>query len=447
MAPPPFEARIVDDPDRYVLWFRRSSPYIYSHRGRTFVILVEGEAVTRDDFAHLVGDIALLHALGIRVVVVHGARPQIDRRLAEAGETTRYEGDLRVTPAAHLPWVMEAVGRVRALWEGRLSMGMTHPPLAGARLRVAGGNYVVARPVGVRGGVDFEHTGEVRRVDGEAIARALDEGQVVLISPLGYSPTGEVFNLRAEEVATATAVALKADKYLCLAATSLPCDEAGRPIVQMGLEAATRWLEADLGTADTRRHLRAALYACRHGVQRAHLLDQRRDGALLLELFTHEGVGTLVTGEPLENIRRAAVDDIGGILSLIEPLETAGVLVRRSRERLEQEIDHFLLAEVDGRIIACAALYPDFEHRVGELACLAVDPEFRRQGWADRLLRTILRRARETGLERLFVLTTQAEHWFRERGFQPARVEDLPRQRQALYNWQRNSKVFIKDLN
>lgn len=436
----------MNDPDRYVHWFRRSSPYIYSHRGRTFVILVEGGVVARDEFTHLVGDIALLHALGIRVVVVHGARPQIDQRLAEAGVTARYEGDLRVTPAAHLPWVMEAVGRVRALWEGRFSMGMAHSPMAGARLRVAGGNFVIARPVGVRGGVDFEHTGEVRRVDGEALVRALDEGQVVLLSPLGYSPTGEVFNLRAEEVATATAVALKADKYLCLTEAPLPSDDDGRPIAQMGLEEATRWLEAAHGTADTRRHLRAALYACRHGVQRAHLLDQHRDGALLLELFTHEGAGTLVTGEPLESIRRATIDDIGGILALIEPLEAAGVLVRRSRERLEQEIDHFLLAEVDGRLIACAALYPDDEHRMGELACLAVDPEFRRQGWADRLLRTVVRQAREAGLERLFVLTTQAEHWFRERGFQPARVEDLPRERQALYNWQRNSKVFIKTL-
>ncbi len=436
----------MQDPDRYVLWFRHSSPYIYAHRGRTFVVLVSGEAQAGAGFSHLVADIALLHALGIRVVVVHGARPQIDARLAEAGQRSRYHQDRRITEATHLPWVLEAVGRARAQWEARFSTGMANSPMAGARIRVVSGNFVVARPLGVRDGVDMEHTGEVRRVDGEAIRRALDEGNLVLLSPLGYSPTGEAFNLRAEEVATAVAVALKADKYLCLASDAVPRDPDGRPLAQLGLEAAQRWLEQGQGEAGTRRHVRAAVYACRHGVQRAHLLDPRRDGALLLELFTHEGVGTLITGEPLESIRRATIDDIGGLLALLEPLEAAGVLVRRSRERLEQEIDHFTLAEVDGRIIACAALYPDPASHSGELACLAVAPEFRRQGWAERLLRVIERQARSQGLRQLFVLTTRAQHWFLERGFQAARVEDLPLARQALYNWQRNSKVFVKSL-
>ena len=437
----------MQDPSRYVHWFRHSTPYIYAHRGRTFVILVEGEAAQYPGFSHLVADIALLHALGIRVVVVHGARPQIDTRLHQAGERSRHQDGRRITPAAHLPWVMEAVGRLRSQWEAAFSTGMATSPMASARVRVIGGNFVIARPVGVRQGVDLEHTGEVRRVDHEAIRRALDEDHVVLLSPLGYSPTGEVFNLRAEEVATAVAVALKADKYLCLTPEPLPRDSAGRPLHQLGLEAAARWLESDVpATPGQRAHLHAALYACRHGVQRAHLLELEQDGALLLELFTHEGVGTLITGEPLESIRRAGIDDIGGLLALLEPLEAAGILVRRSRERLEREIDHFTLAELDGRLIACAALYPDPASRSGELACLAVAPEFRRQGWAERLLHAVERQARELGLTRLFVLTTRAEHWFRERGFQPAGVEDLPIQRQALYNWQRNSKVFIKPL-
>ncbi len=435
----------MQDPKRYVHWFRHSSPYIYTHRGRTFVILVEGEAVEREGFPHLVADIALLHALGIRVVVVHGARPQIDTRLRQAGERSRHQDGRRITPATHLPWVMEAVGRVRSQWEAAFSTGMATSPMAGARVRVIGGNFVIARPVGVHRGVDLEHTGEVRRVDHEAIRRALDEDQIVLLSPLGYSPTGEVFNLRAEEVATAVAVALKADKYLCLTPDPLPRDSDGQPLHQLGLEAAARWAE-NAASPGQRAHLRAALYACRHGVQRAHLLELEQDGALLLELFTHEGVGTLITGEPLESIRRATIDDIGGLLALLEPLEAAGILVRRSRERLEREIDHFTLAELDGRLIACAALYPDPASRSGELACLAVAPEFRRQGWAERLLHAVERQARDQGLTRLFVLTTRAEHWFRERGFQPARVEDLPIRRQALYNWQRNSKVFIKSL-
>ena len=190
-------------PEAFVAWFRAVAPYVHGHRGRTFVICFGGEAVQGERFASLIHDIALLHSLGIRVVLVHGTRPQIEARLRTSGLETRYVNDLRVTEAPALAAVKEAAGVVRIEVEALLSMGLANSPMANARLRVASGNFVTARPLGVQGGVDFHYTGEVRRIDGEAIQSRLAEGEIVLIPPLGYSPTGEVFNLDADDVATA----------------------------------------------------------------------------------------------------------------------------------------------------------------------------------------------------------------------------------------------------
>jgi amino-acid N-acetyltransferase len=306
---------------------------------------------------------------------------------------------------------------------------------------------VTARPLGVRDGVDYGFTGEVRRIDDRAIRLWLDQDAIVLLSPLGYSPTGEIFNLGAEDLATATAMALRADKLLILSEGPPLRDPAGQPVREIHPGDAERLLsEHPSLPEETVRHLHQALRACRGGVRRVHLLDRRTNGALLLELFTRDGDGALITGELYEGLRPASIDDVGGILELIQPLEADGTLVRRSRERLEMEIERFSLLERDGTIIGCVALYPFPEERLGELACVAVHPDYRNSGRAEALLRFIERQARELRLQRLFVLTTRAAHWFRERGFEPAEVGDLPVAKQTLYNWQRRSKVFIKTL-
>jgi amino-acid N-acetyltransferase len=317
----------------------------------------------------------------------------------------------------------------------------------GARLRVVSGNVVTARPLGVRDGVDYGFTGEVRRIDDRAIRLWLDQEAIVLLSPLGYSPTGEIFNLSAEDVAVATAMALRADKLLVLSEEPELRNPAGRPIRELSPSDAAHLLaeQPDL-PEETARHLRQALRACQAGVRRIHLLSRGVDGALLLELFTRDGVGTLVTADIYEGLRPATIDDVGGLLELIQPLEDNGTLVRRSRERLEMEIERFSLLERDGAIIGSAALFPFPEERLGELACVAVHPAYQNSGRAEALLRFIERQARVQGLQRLFVLTTRAEHWFRERGFEPAGVADLPVKKLMLYNWQRRSKVFIKTL-
>jgi amino-acid N-acetyltransferase len=431
----------------FVEGFRHSAPYIHAHRDRTFVLALGGEAVADAGFASLIHDIALLHSLGIRLVLVHGARPQIEQRLMERRAELHYVNGLRITDDAALACVKEAAGTVRVEIEAMLSMGLAHTPMHGARIRVASGNFVTARPLGVRDGVDYLHTGEVRRIDVEGIQQNLAAGRVALLSPLGYSPTGEIFNVNAEEIATATAVALRADKLIMLVEGKGLLDGRRKLIQQLRPGEAGRLLQGRRRLAeDMVRHLESAIHASRRGVRRVHLIGRDLDGALLRELFTRDGCGTLVTDETYEGIRAAVIEDAAGILELIRPMEEEGILVRRSREWLEMEIDRFLVIERDGMIIGCGALYPHNRAKMGELACLAIHPEYRDEGRGDVLLQAVERRALEAGLGKLFVLTTRTAHWFRERGFKPGRVADLPMQKRALYNYQRQSKVFIKSL-
>ena len=439
--------RTKNIPDSFVDWFRASSPYIHAHRGRTFVIAFGGEAVADESFAHLVHDIALLHGVGIRLVLVHGARPQIEERLNQRGVKMQYIHGLRVTDDAALTCVKEAAGAVRVEIEALLSMGLANSPMAGARIRVASGNFVTAKPFGVHEGVDYCHTGLVRRIDHTGIEQRLDSGAIALVPPLGYSPTGEVFNLSAADVAASVAIALGADKLISLVEAKGVTDSRKRLIPHMvprqvdELLARRKQMPEDLA-----QHLKSALSACRSGVKRVHLIERQQDGALLKELFTRDGIGTLVTAEPYEETRTAQIDDVGGLLELLEPLEERGILVRRSRELLETEINQFTLMERDGMVIACAALFAYPQEAMGELACVVVHPDYQGDSRGDRLLEHMETSARNQGIEQLFILTTQTAHWFRERGFVQGDLKDLPMRKRELYNYRRNSKVYIKTL-
>lgn len=432
---------------RLVSWFRQSSPYIHAHRGATFVVAFGGEMLTEGTLPALVHDLALLNTLGVRLVLVPGARPQVDACLERHGAQPRYIDGLRVTDEQAMECVKRAVGSIRMELEALLSMGLANSPMAGLRVRVASGNLVTARPIGVRDGVDYLHTGEVRRIDTPALRQRLDDGAVVIASPVGYSPTGEAFNCSSEDVALSIARSLRAEKLLFLQEGERVRDADGGLIREMTTEQARAFLAPEAGgSPDLARVLRGAIGACQGGVGRVHLLDGRRDGVLLMELFTRDGVGTLITAHSFERLRPASVDDVGGILELIEPLEREGVLVRRSRELLETEIDRFLVMEREGTVVACAALYPLGESRAGELACVAVHPDYRGAGRGERILDRMESAARSQGLGELFVLTTRAPHWFQERGFEPADLADLPVGRRNLYNYRRNSRVFRKAL-
>lgn len=431
----------------FVDWFRASAPYIHAFRGRTFVIAFGGEVVDDEHFVDLIHDINVLHSLGIRLVLVHGARPQIEAALSMRGIASRYHRGLRVTNRETLDCVLEAQGKVRAEIEAKLSMSLPNSPMAGARIDVTGGNFVVARPAGVIEGVAMLHTGEVRAIDSAAIKQRLDDGAIVLVSSVGYSPTGEIFNLTVEEVATHTAIALTSQKLVFLMDTEGVVDAAGALITELTTTEALALLDSGSSlTDDTRYFLPKAVSACKGGVARAHLISRHSDGALLMELFTRDGVGTMVAQQGLDSLRPATIADIGGLLALIEPLEAQGVLVRRPRELLEREIDRFVVAEHDGAIIGCAALYPFPNAASGELACLAVHKDFQRDGYGAAIAAEIEQRAKAAGLKRLFVLTTKSAHWFVERDYVKAGVDDLPEEKQALYNFQRKSEVLVKQL-
>lgn len=429
----------------FVDWFRAAAPYIHAFRDKTFVLAFSGDTLLRPDFVDLVHDVNLLNALGVRLVLVHGIRPQVEARLEARQLDARYVREFRVTDSAALECVKEAVGTTRVEIETLLSLGLPNTPMAGAEIRVASGNFVTAQPAGVVDGVDLQFTGEVRKIAAAAIQGRLDGGDIVLLSPIGYSPTGEVFNLTLEDVATSTAIALQADKLVFILDHGDTADTSGKPLSRLTASQAQK-LAKDLPEGDMKLYLPHAAKACRKGVARAHLIDANVDGALLMELFTHEGVGTMVSRQSVEILRNANIDDVGGILQLIEPLEQEGVLVHRPRDLLEQEIDRFFVAELDGRIIGCVALYPFPETHAGEMACLVVHPDFRDGGRGEALMSAVEDAAIEQGLRRLFVLTTRTAHWFIERGFATGTPDDLPAARKEMYNWQRRSKVFVKDI-
>ncbi|MBR9812461.1 amino-acid N-acetyltransferase [bacterium] len=415
---------------------RRFAPYAHRHHGATFVVALPGEVVASAEAAASLFDIALLRSLGVRVVLVHGARPQIDARLAADKLDCPVVDGLRVTTLEALSAVKAAIGSVRMDIEALLSTGLASGPMSGARIEVASGNWVTARPLGVRSGTDYQHTGEVRRINTKALNAALDRGAIVLLSPSGYSPTGETFNLLGEEVAQSAATALGADKLVYLTHGVEP-----EPASQITLVQARERL-AD----STELHRQAALRASESGVARVHLVAADVDGGLLAELYTRDGFGLMIAGDTYDETRPATIDDVGGILKLIEPLEQAGALVPRSREQLELEIDQYLVMARDDTIIACCALVPFKAAEAGEVACVAVHPDYRGQSRAEVLLEQVELRAAQSGLRTLFALTTHTPHWFIERGFAVAQADELPIERQRAYNAQRGSKVLIKAL-
>lgn len=431
----------------FVNWFRDSSPYIHAHRNRTFVVSFGGEAVLDDGFAHHVHDFALLNSLGIRLVLVHGIRPQIDTRLRKLNSEPHFYKNLRITDELALQCVKEAAGMVRVEIEALLSMGLANSPMAGAKIRVISGNYVTAKPIGVIDGIDYGHTGEVRRIDSQAIHQQLDLNSVVLISPVGYSPSGEAFNLSAEKVATEIAIALKAEKLIFLTEQNVNDPESGVKIQQMTTAETQHLLDQNPNLEQTvGLPLQAAVQGCRAGIERVHLIDRHQDGGLLLELFSRDGTGTLISSTPYEELRQATLNDIGGILELIAPLEQQGVLVKRSREKLEMEIGDYIIIERDGLIIGCTALHPIENETAGVIACLAVHPDYRRSARALRLLEHVHSKAKILGMKQLFALTTQTSHWFLERGFAPIAIDKLPEQLKSIYNPQRNSKILCKPI-
>ena len=428
----------MTDTAHHIAWFRHTGPYIKAHRGRTFVLYLGNGALESAGHATLIHDVALLHSLGIKLVLVHATREAIDAALP-SDKSAQFHNGVRVTDDLTLSVAIETAARQRVQLEQQLSMGLPNTPLNGARLKILGGNVVTAKPIGIYDGVDYVHSGTVRRVDAEGVRGILDQDAIALLSPLGYSPAGEIFSVSASEVAEKVAVAIGADKLIFLDRQPGLHAADGELIRQCTIDAA--WA-LDLVEPEQQRLRDSACRSCISGVARSHLLSFEREGALLEELFTHDGSGTLIAQNPYEQARAADINDISSIVELIRPLEDSGALVRRSRERLEEEIGYFSILERDGRVLACAALYPYEAESVGEIACVATHPDYRGAGRARQLLDELLAEARALSLTHVFVLTTQSTHWFFEQGFDSASLDDLPVEKQQLYNWQRNAAVL-----
>jgi len=444
-------------PHTFVPWFRAVAPYIHAYRGETFVVGMPGELVAAGKLNAFVQDLSILHAMGIKIVLVHGFRPQVNEQLAAKGQKAIYSHGMRVTDAVALDCAQEAAGQLRFEIEAAFSQGLPNTPMANATVRVVSGNFLTARPVGIVDGTDFQHSGLVRRVDAAAIQRAIDSGAVVLLSPFGFSPTGEAFNLSMEDVATSAAIALQADKLLFVCEVAGvredPSDPDSPVDTELALADAVRMLARSNKPAagatppiDVDFYLQHCVKACQSGVERSHIVPFAVDGALLQEVYTHDGIGTMVVDEKLESLREADSDDIGGIIALIEPLERDGTLVKRDRTEIERDIELYTVIEHDGVIFGCAALYPYVEARTAEMAALTVSPDVQGQGDGDRILKRIEQRAKAQGLSSIFVLTTRTMHWFIKRGFHPVDPEWLPEERKRKYNWDRRSQVLVKKL-
>ncbi|PIW60103.1 amino-acid N-acetyltransferase [Shewanella sp. CG12_big_fil_rev_8_21_14_0_65_47_15] len=430
--------------------FRHSAPYVNAHRGKTFVVMLGGEALAQNQFRAILNDVALLHSLGIKVVLVYGARPQIDAALAANGIEPAYHEGVRITDEDSLKVIKQVAGALQFDITARLSMSLSNTPMQGAQINLVSGNFVIAQPLGVDNGIDFCLSGKVRRIDVQGLKRQLDNHCIVLMGPIAASVTGESFNLTAEEIATQVAIKLKADKMIGFSSQNGILDRNGDVIAELMPNDAQNILNklAEQGSAcvGTMAFLKASIDACRNGVPRCHLVSYLEDGALLQELFSREGIGTQIVTESAERLRRASIADIGGVLNLIRPLEEQGILVRRSREQLEIEIEQFMLIERDGLVIGCAALYPFEEDNAGEFACLVVHPDYRDADRGSLLLKNIIGQARSRGYSRLFALTTRSIHWFLEHGFVIEDVEALPQKKKQLYNYQRRSKILALDL-
>jgi amino-acid N-acetyltransferase len=407
-------------------WFRNTAPYINTHRGTTVVVGLRHGATTHHNFINVVHDLALMQSLGLRLVIVHEHQPI----------------PLTPVPSEAMPTLIASILEARTHIERMFSMGLPNSPLHNARLRVISGNFVTARPVGVINGVDHGARGLVRHVDVSGITHALDGSSICLISALGYSPAGELFALDALDVMRVVGRSIGADKLIIMSDFNGIEARDGSLYRQLTVDSA----RAVTATADQRECIELACDACDVGIPRAHLISFQADGGLLKELYTHDGVGTMISPDEYEQVKLAEAHDLAGVIELIRPLQLEGLLVERSNDQIERDLGHYTVVTKDSRVIACAALIKNKESDIAEIASVATHPDYRDAGWGERLVDRLVEDAKKSNISRVYVRTTQTGHWFQELGFNAANETELPDIERQKAQYDRNSNILIRLL-
>lgn len=433
----------------FVDTFRMSSPYINAHQGLVFVIHIPGELLHEPLFPTIMEDIALMRVVGVKLVLVLGPQTLISERLQTLQIPSHLVNGIRITDAQTLRVVKELAGSMRFEVECALSKGVTNMPST-SRISVVSGNFFSAQPVGIINGHDFGFTGKVRRIDVDAIQKRLGDGDILLLSNVGGSPSGQQFNCRAEEVAAECAAALKAEKLIFMGSGETLYDRRNdHSIPNLSLKTAAKFLRlrAQELPSEFCLSLQCSISALERGVRRAHILNRHMNGVLLMEVFHRDGVGLMISKDLYEGFRPAKIKDVNGVKEIIRPLEEQGILKSRSRTKLERDIEKFVVIERDGMIIACLSLsIMEDDPTWAEMGCVAVHKDYRKLGKGDAMLGFTERMAYDKGVRNLFILSTQSFDWFHERGFKEVRITDLPQSRQKKYDQSRRSKIFHKVL-
>lgn len=414
--------------------------YVPRYRERTFILSVDGAIVTEENFANILLDVAVLRSLSIRVVLVHGAAAQIARLGAERGIDPSDLDGTGVTDAATLDLALTAANR------------LTHEILEGlstADLRAAATNAIVAHPAGIIQGVDLGFTGRVERVDADLLQTLLAQGIVPVVPPLGFDGEGRTYRVNSDSMAVALAGALKAIKLIYITTRDglIVRGELIRQISAGDLEALLQ-RSRDGFLPESVSKAQQAAAACRAGVERVHVINGHEDEGLLAEVFSSEGIGTLVHANEYQQIRAAKKKDLQAILALTRKGVEAGELVERSRASIEKALGDYYIFEIDKNPVACVALHVDAGGQTGELAHLYVSPSHEHQGIGRKLIQFVEARARELGLTQLYALSTQAFAYFQSKaGFSEGTPDELPALRREKYDKNgRRSKVLVKHL-
>ncbi len=430
---------------------REAFHYQSRFSGTTMVFKVDFPVTEDAGFSFLMKDVALLSQIGIRVVIVPGAKEWIDSVLGEYNIETSYNGALRITSAEAIPFVNMAAFNVATKFITGLSA---------SRVNAVIGSFVKARGLGIVDGIDMAHTGMMDKILLETIEPILEHSMVPILPCIGWSSSGKPYNILSDEIALEVSKALHAEKLFIVSAAKgitrpeyiipehIHTNDEGR-LVRLTPQEAESILKANNfdkhKNNTTLTELNLALKASKSGIERVHIIDGKQDGAILRELFSNLGVGTMVYADEYESIRPLSIEDIPDVLRLMEPLMKQGVLLRRSHEEIQDKRNDYVVFEIDGSVHACAALH-DWGEDQAEIAAITTDPAYSDLGMGRRLVRYLIDKARKQKLRRVFVLTTKTHDWFELLGFKESSLESLPNRKRTHYDTQRKSKIFSLDL-